>query len=58
MSEISVNKEIKITFKNFYLCSECGTTWQDDWECACNDRCPECNTEIEPYKSETINDNQ
>lgn len=23
--------------------------WVDEWSCACNDKCPECNAEIEPY---------
>jgi DNA-directed RNA polymerase subunit RPC12/RpoP len=41
-------------YTNFYKCSECGTEWQDEWDCTCNDRCPNCNTEIEPYKSEDI----
>ena len=54
MSEISTNKTEDIRFCNFYRCSECGTEWQDDWSCTCNDRCPECNTETEPYKSEDI----
>ncbi len=26
----------------------CGVTWEDVWDCACNDRCPVCNREIEP----------
>ena len=26
--------------------------WQDEWSCMCNDRCPICNTEIEPYDSD------
>jgi hypothetical protein len=41
-------------YTNFYRCSECGTEWQDEWDCTCNDRCPTCNAEIEPYKSEDI----
>lgn len=37
--------------ENFYF--HCGTQWSDD-DCDSyhNDRCPECNAEIEPYKSE------
>lgn len=38
-------------FTNYYEC-DCGTEWQDNWSCECNDRCPQCNREIEPYKSE------
>lgn len=26
--------------------------WDDTWCCACNDKCPSCNAEIEPYKVE------
>lgn len=29
----------------------CGTEWTDLWNCACNDRCPACRAEIEPYLS-------
>ena len=41
-------------FRNFYECSECGTRWTDEWECQCNDRCPKCRCEIEPYDSVEI----
>lgn len=36
---------------NYYKCP-CGEEWQDHWDCACNDKCPKCNKEIEPYESE------
>ena len=45
-------EENKDRFHNFYRCSECGEEWEDYWSCACDDRCPKCNTEIEPYKYE------
>jgi hypothetical protein len=32
----------------------CGREWEDRWSCACNDRCPVCDAEIEPYESEEI----
>jgi hypothetical protein len=38
-------------FENTYECSECGTTWTDEWSCTCNDRCPACNVETEPSSS-------
>lgn len=41
---------------NHYEC-DCGYTWQDEWSCMCNDRCPECNKEIEPYQSDIVDDN-
>lgn len=39
--------------RNFYQCA-CGEHWDDEWECACNDKCPSCDKEIEPYDSEEI----
>ena len=46
-------------YENHYYCSgdhEYGTRhkpvrWVDSWSCMCNDRCPECRTEIEAYVS-------
>jgi hypothetical protein len=38
-------------FENHYDCSVCGTAWIGEWSCACNDKCPACNTEIEPTSS-------
>ena len=40
------------TYKNFYRCPDDGTEWEMFWSAMCNDRCPKCNKEIEPYKSE------
>ena len=40
-------------YRNHYRCP-CGTTWQDEWSCQCNDRCPECNKEVEPHESEEL----
>lgn len=37
--------------QNFYRCP-CGEEWEDSSDCSCNDRCPVCNKEIEPYKTE------
>jgi len=36
---------------NFYKHKECGTHWVDLWSCGCNDECPKCGGEIEPYAS-------
>jgi hypothetical protein len=36
---------------NRYHCEACGVSWEDQWSCACNDKCPLCNTEIEPHES-------
>ena len=48
---------MKKTYINYYTCS-CGTEWSDIWNCTCNDRCPKCNKEIEPCKSEDITTEQ
>lgn len=39
-------------YRNYY--EHCDTQWDDTWSCMCNDRCPVCNKEIEPYKSEDL----
>lgn len=41
-------------FLNKYYCDECKIEWWDEWSCMCNDRCPECDWEIEPYESEKL----
>lgn len=35
-----------------YCCDACDIEWTDEHCCACNDRCPECDREIEPYDVE------
>ena len=35
-----------------YRCPDDGTEWAMSWDCICDDRCPTCNHEIEPYKTE------
>lgn len=41
-------------YLKFYECDQCGATWTDEWSCACNDRCPSCNAEIESYEDEDL----
>jgi len=36
-------------FTNYYV--HCKTQWNDNWSCQCNDHCPVCDHEIEPYAS-------
>jgi transcription initiation factor IIE alpha subunit len=38
-------------YTNFFLCPNDQTEWLDEWSCTCNDRCPRCHAEIEPYAS-------
>jgi hypothetical protein len=50
----AMKEEERVFFRNFYQCPYDGAKWHDEWPCMCNDRCPECDTEIEPYDSEEI----
>ena len=43
-----------VVFQNFYECSQCGTIWTDEWDCMCDDHCPNCKAETEPYHSVEI----
>jgi hypothetical protein len=36
-------------FLKYYRHDECDVDWTDEWSCGCNDRCPVCDAEIEPY---------
>ena len=36
-------------YTNHYF--HCGVQWDDTWSCQCNDECPVCHGEIEPYAS-------
>jgi len=36
-------------FYKYFHCNECDNKWTDIWDSLCNDRCPTCSTEIEPY---------
>ena len=38
-------------FINYYRCPYDGSEWIDVWSCCCNDKCPNCRAEVEPYKS-------
>lgn len=40
-------------YRNYYEC-QCGTEWEDGWNCMCDDRCPNCNTSVQPHHSENI----
>lgn len=39
-------------YTNYYLC-ECGAEWNNEDDCMCNDRCPQCRTEMTPYASDS-----
>ena len=44
----------RLAFRNYYQCPYDLTKWRDEWHCTCNDRCPVCDREIEPYFSEDV----
>ena len=48
------NENTNAWYLNHYKCAECGTEWDDEWDCMCNDRCPVCRAETEPYASEEL----
>lgn len=29
-------------YRNQYHCGDCGTDWEDEWSCCCDDECPHC----------------
>ena len=41
--------------RNFYHCTDCGTHWEDEWSCCCDDECPVCGSgDWSPYESEDL----
>jgi hypothetical protein len=54
ISVVPLAPKSSLRFRNHYLCPNEGTRWQDEWNHLCNDRCPVCDAEIEPYFNEDI----
>ena len=46
-------KDLEEWYLNYYKCP-CGHRWTDEWSCMCNDKCPKCGKEIEPYESQEL----
>jgi len=40
-------------YRMSYKCT-CGEKWEMEHDCCCNDRCPKCDTEIEPHNLEDL----
>lgn len=38
-------------FLNRYRCDECEVDWSDEWDCQCDDECPECGVSYTPVES-------
>lgn len=55
-SSRSDEPEDETRFANFFV--HCGREWRDEWSCICDDRCPNCNHEIEPYASREKGDKE
>jgi DNA-directed RNA polymerase subunit RPC12/RpoP len=48
-------EKVEKKFRNFYCCPRCWNEWDDEWDCTCDDDCPECGMRhITPYYSEDI----
>ena len=47
------DKDETLWFRNQYAC-KCGHEWEDDYECACDDRCPNCRTTVSPHWSQEL----
>jgi hypothetical protein len=49
-------------YRNFYRCEgnheereqHAPIDWQMVWDCSCNDKCPQCWVEMEPWKSVSV----
>ena len=50
MTGVNVSAKLESQrYLNHY--GHCEREWVDIWSCMCNDHCPVCGHEIEPYKS-------
>lgn len=43
---VALGKKLITPVVQDYVCSECGTEWDDSWTCECKNRCPKCNAEF------------
>lgn len=44
-----------VWYRNHYHCGDCGTDWEDEWSCCCDDECPECGSRHwSPVESEDL----
>lgn len=42
-------------YRNHYRCGDCGTDWDDEWSCCCDDECPTCGSgDWSPVSSEDL----
>jgi hypothetical protein len=58
----SLDDDEEALYLNHYRCDHDGrlahgdppSEWSSTWSCMCNDKCPVCNLEIEPYQSDNL----
>lgn len=41
-------------FLNHYHCSDCDVSWEDYWDCSCDDECPDCGIVYTPCETQEI----
>ncbi len=52
---VALNGAAMAWYLNKYECSECGTAWEDEWSCMCDDECPNCGaSDHSPVDSDDI----
>ena len=56
---VHLEEQAVTTYVNYYRHDDCPLAnepveWVDMWSCMCNDRCPRCDAEIEPYHSKVV----
>lgn len=44
----------KMWFLNYYECPTCNIDWEDQWDCQCDDECPECGVAYSPVNSDDL----
>lgn len=44
----------KLWFRNHYACPTCDIAWEDEWDCQCDDECPECGVAYTPTHSDDL----
>jgi hypothetical protein len=58
IEKIDASMFIIVHYENYYACANCGEHWVDVRDCMCNDKCPDCNKEIEPYFSKELSNEE
>lgn len=56
MTDSPASDEEVTRYLNHYCCPYCEVEWTDEWDCTCDDRCPDCDRPISPYHSDELTD--